>query len=141
MDRMLATDPDSVIAVEPENWIDGAGHVWRVLATADGPEVRPGLQSPFLRQGALPRITAVLVTPARVLVELSMREWREVAILPAGDIAVRDLGLAMLTGIELPHEGIDRVGREVWDAADRRWTQSRAAGRVAVPVHGSRSLA
>jgi hypothetical protein len=94
------------------------------------------MQSPFLRNGGLPRITAVLITPHHLVVELSMRDWREMADLPIGTVRVRSLGLAMLMGIELPHEGLDRVGSGVWQAAEKRWEQLAAAGRVAIEVEG-----
>lgn len=134
VDQLLATDPSAVRDAEPANWVDPAGHSWRVLAATDGPEVRPGLQSPFLPRGTLPRITAVQVTPDALLVELAMRDWHEVATVDSRDVSVREVGLAMLTGVELPHEGLERVGREVWEAAERRWARGRSAGQVAITV-------
>jgi hypothetical protein len=136
VDGLLETDPRAVLSAPPENWTDPAGHVWQVLATADGPEARPALQSPFLRQGGLPRISALLVTPEQLVVELAMHDWHQVVNLPIGTIAVRDLGLAMLTRLELPHEGLERVAREVWDAASRRWVRSRSSSQVAIAVEG-----
>ena len=136
VDGVLETDPRAVFRAEPENWTDPAGHVWQILATADGPEARPGLQSPFLRQGGLPRISALLVTPEQLVVELAMHDWHQVVNLPIGTVAVRDLGLAMLTRLELPHEGLERVAGEVWEAASRRWARNRSSSRVAMAVEG-----
>jgi hypothetical protein len=136
IDQLLDVEPERVLSARPATWIDPSGHRWRVVATADGPEVRPGMQSPFLRTGGLPRITAVLITPHHLVVELSMRDWRAMADLPIGTVRVRPLGLAMLTGIELPHEGLDRVGSEVWQAAEERWERLAREGRVAIEVEG-----
>ena len=89
--------------------------------------MRPGLENPFLVQGPLPRITAMLVTPPSLAVELSMLHWRQVTLVPAAHCSVRNLGLAMLTGVELPHEGLERIGADTWDQASVRWEHLRAA--------------
>lgn len=127
VDGLLASNPDAVRAARPETWTDPAGHAWRVVVTADGPEVRPGLENPFLVQGPLPRITAMLVTPPSLAVELSMLHWRQVTLVPAAHCSVRNLGLAMLTGVELPHEGLERIGADTWDQASVRWEHLRSA--------------
>jgi hypothetical protein len=136
IDELLGAEPELVLAARPATWIDPAGHRWRVVATADGPEIRPGMQSPFLRNGGLPRISAVLVTPHHLVAELSMRDWREMADLPIGVVPVRALGLAMLTRLELPHEGLERIGVEVWQAAEARWAELSPGTRVPIEVEG-----
>jgi hypothetical protein len=136
IDELLEVEPERVLAARPATWIDPSGHRWRVVSTSDGPEVRPGMQSPFLRSGGLPRISAVLVTPHHLVAELSMRDWREMVDVPIGVVPVRALGLAMLTGLELPHEGLERIGREVWQAAEARWAEVSLGSRVPIEVEG-----
>lgn len=138
VDELLARDPRLVLTLPPETWVDPSGHAWRVVATAEGPEVRPGLESPFIRQGVLPQITALLVTADGVRVELSMRGWREIVAMPIGSVPVRHLGLAMLAGVELPHEGLDRIGPQTWEAAVERWRATRDR-RVAIEIRDGRS--
>ena len=94
------------------------------------------MQSPFLRNGGLPRISALLITPHHLVVELSMRDWREMADLAVGAVPVRHIGLAMLTGVELPHEGLERIGPEVWQAAEARWVELSPGTRVPIEVEG-----
>ena len=140
VDELLAHAPRAVLDAAPETWTDVSGHDWRVVTTPDGPEVRPGLQGPFLRQGGLPRISALLVMPERVTVELSMHSWRAVATLDAGTVRVQHLGLAMLTGLELPHEGLDRLDSSVWNEAETRWRKLRSRQRVAIEVEDARPV-
>ena len=127
VDELLAHDPPSIRHARPDVWTDEDGHQWRVVATADGPEIRPGLESPFLVHGRLPRITSLLVSPPTVRAELSMRDWRQVAVIQVGACSLRDLGLAMLTGVELPHDSLERVGPDTWELAASRWSARRAA--------------
>jgi hypothetical protein len=131
LDELLTRDPAAVRLAQPETWTDDDGHHWRVVATDDGPEVRPGLESPFLVHGRLPRITSLLISPPAIKAELSMRDWRQVTAIPVGTCSVRDLGLAMLTGVELPHDSLERVGAETWELAASRWSARPAASRSA----------
>jgi hypothetical protein len=127
VDRLLTDSPDRLRNVRPSNiWVDDAGHGWRVVATPDGPEVRPCLENPFLVHGPLPRITAICVTERTLAIELTSREFREVDEVALGRVRVRDLGVAMLTRTELPHHGIERVDEDTWALARSRW---RAMGR------------
>jgi hypothetical protein len=125
LDAIIAQDPLRIREVRPEaSWIDRAGHHWRVVATPEGPEIRPGLENPFLVHGPLPRITAILVTDRAVSVELTLRDFREVHDVPLGAVRLEDLGTAMLTGTELPHHAVERVGEETWSLAASRWRRS-----------------
>ena len=130
VDELLTRDPASIRLARPDTWADAEGHHWRVVTTADGPEIRPGLESPFLVHGRLPRITSLLITPPAIKAELSMRDWRQVAAIPIGACSVRDLGLAMLTGVELPHDSLERVGSETWELAASRWSNRPSAPRA-----------
>jgi hypothetical protein len=122
MDELIASDPARVRDVRPAaSWVDDAGHHWRVVGTPEGPEIRPGLENPFLVHGPLPRITAILVTDQSLSVELTLRDFREVHDVPLGVVRLEDLGTAMLTGTELPHHAVERVGDETWSLAARRW--------------------
>jgi hypothetical protein len=129
VDELLAHDPASVRLARPDVWTDDDGHHWRVVATADGPEIRPGLESPFLVHGRMPRITSLLISPPVIKAELSMRDWRQVAVIPVGTCSVRDLGLAILTGVELPHDSLERVGADTWELAASRWSTRPPATR------------
>lgn len=135
VDELLAHDPASVRLARPDVWTDDDGHQWRVVATADGPEIRPGLESPFLVHGRMPRITSLLISPPVIKAELSMRDWRQVAVIPVGTCSVRDLGLAMLTGVELPHDSLERVGADTWELAATRWSTRPAAARPPERTH------
>ncbi len=126
VDRLLERQPTRITEVGPSGpWDDGAGHRWRVVSTPDGPEVRPGLQNPFLVNGSLPRITAVLLTPEAFRLELALEGWREVRDVRVGDVRAQDIGLAMLTRTELPHLGLERIGPETWALAAARWHDAR----------------
>lgn len=111
-------------------WTDGRGRGWRVVVTTEGLEVRPAFGSPFMVARDLPVISAILVSPPLLHVELSWRTGQEVARLGTDEVSVRDLGLAMLTETELPHEAIGRVGADTWARARERWDQlvGRAEG-------------
>jgi hypothetical protein len=140
VDALLPRDPEIVRVITPETWTDPDGHHWRVVRTHDGAEVRPGLQSPFIVRSELPRISAILVTPERLATELTMRDWREVVTLRIGQISLVDLGLAMLTGMELPHEGLERLGPDVWSDAAARWARRHSSTRVGFRIGGHESL-
>ena len=125
LDAVLERSPELVAGLSAcDSWTDRDGHTWRVVITPEGPELRPGLENPFLVHGQLPRLTALLVTPTVLRLELSLEGWREVRELPVGAQRVRDLGLAMLTRTELPHAGLDRVGPETWQLAATRWSNA-----------------
>jgi hypothetical protein len=127
VDRLLETRPHRIRFVRPAAWTDRDGHHWRVVLTEEGPEVRPGLQNPFMIQTDQPRISAIRIGPRRVDLELSMSRWREVVSLPVGRWSVRDLGIAMLLSFELPHDGVDRMEPDVWDRARQRWREQHVA--------------
>lgn len=127
IDTLLDAAPERVREIGPvEPWADREGHHWRVVATHDGPEIRPGLENPFLVTGDLPIITAVLVTPTHVAAEVTMEHWRQVMWVPVGRVRVYHLGVAMLARYELPHEAIDRIAPGIWRDAVRRWRQNFA---------------
>lgn len=142
IDTLLDAAPDRLRDIGPvEPWADREGHHWRVVATHDGPEVRPGLENPFLVTGDLPIITALLVTPTHVAAEVTMQWWRQVMWVPAGSVRVYHLGVAMLARYELPHEAVDRIGADVWHDAVRRWRQQYALPPdAAAPVVPSSTL-
>ena len=110
-------------AMRPAAWQDGRGCEWRVLASPDGPEVRPGFGGAFMLTRGMPLISALLVTPNRIRVELTWRDGREVVEAGPDEIACRDLGVAMLTGIELPHEAVTRLEPDTWRRAHERWQE------------------
>lgn len=123
MDATLERAPERVSTLAGcDAWTDPDGHSWRVVITPEGPELRPGLENPFLVHGQLPRLTALQITPHVLRLELSLEGWREVREMPVGAQRVRDLGLAMLTRTELPHAGLDRVGPDTWQLAASRWS-------------------
>jgi hypothetical protein len=127
IDALLSAAPERVREIGPvEPWADREGHRWRIVATHDGPEIRPGLENPFLVTGELPIITALLVTPTHLGAEVTMRRWRQVMWVPVGSVRVYHLGVAMLARYELPHEAIDRIPPDAWRDAVRRWREHYA---------------
>ena len=136
VDALLDRDPVLVRSATPDAWTDPAGHRWRVVLTTDGPEVRPDLQHPFIRSGGMPRLTSIGISPTHITVEMSQRDWRDVAVVPVGAVRVRNLGLALLTGVELPHEGLDRLGDDIWERAQQRWASLHSRVMVAIEVTG-----
>lgn len=74
-----------------------------------------------MRSRGMPTISALLVTPTRILVELTWRDGQEVVTAEPTTVGIRDLGVAMLTGTELPHEAVTRVGPDTWRRARERW--------------------
>jgi hypothetical protein len=123
VDDALAAGRSLEPAAQPSAWTDAEGCEWRVLASTDGPEVRPSFGSAFMIERGMPMISALLVSPTRMLVELTWRDGREVVEAAHGAVACRDLGLAMLTGTELPHEAITRLGPDTWERAGERWRE------------------
>lgn len=92
--------------VGPATWRNGSGHCWRIMRTSDGIEIRPGLESPFIRFGESPKVTALGINHATVVVELTCRtgRWVDRFSLEAFDIAA--LGHAMLNEKSLPHDNL-----------------------------------
>lgn len=121
-DRIMTDAPATLTeATRPALWVDGRGHGWRIVVTTEGPELRPNLENPFLQISDLPIITAILVTPTALRVELTTRGGRRVATLPVGSVSLADIGCAMLAAMELPHDGIDRLDVREWRRARDRW--------------------
>jgi hypothetical protein len=113
-------------------WADPRGNVWRVVVTPDGPEVRPAFGAPFGGSHDLPMVCAILVAPPVLHVELGWRTGREVARVGVDEVSVLDLGLAMLTATELPHESVARVGPDTWRRARERWRDLARRSRTQV---------
>jgi hypothetical protein len=113
-------------------WADPRGHVWRVVVTPDGPEVRPAFGSPFGAPHDLPMVCAILVAPPVLHVELAWRSGQEVARIGIDEVSVHDLGLAMLTATELPHESVARVGSDTWQRARVRWQDLAERSHIGV---------
>lgn len=130
LDAALAAGEPIDDAAHAAAWADPRGHVWRVVVTPDGPEVRPAFGAPFGPSHDLPMVCAILIAPPVLHVELAWRTGQEVARLGIDEVSVHDLGLAMLTATELPHESVARVGPDTWRRARERWhalaTRSRA---------------
>jgi len=123
VDDALASGAPLDEAVRPGSWRDSRGCEWRVLASHDGPEIRPAFGSACMLARGMPVISALRITPDRILVELTWRDGQEVVQAMPRQIACRDLGLAMLTGIELPHEAVTRLGPDTWQRARDRWEE------------------
>lgn len=121
IDAALAAGIGLADATRPGSWTDPAGRSWRVIAAPEGPELRPALGSQFLAAHDMPLISAMLLEDGRIRAELTWRDGREVRTIDAGTVSVVDLGLAMLTLTELPHESLARVGDETWARARERW--------------------
>lgn len=121
VDAALVGDGQIEAACRAATWVDGRGCGWRVVVAPEGPEVRPTLGSPFLVPHDLPLVSAMLITPRLVHVELTWRHAREVTRVAPDEVSCLDLGLAMLTATELPHEALGRVGPDTWQRAHDRW--------------------
>jgi hypothetical protein len=129
LDRATIGDPEPIQrASHPAAWVDGMGRGWRVVTTQEGPEVRPTLDNQPVPRTDLPLITTLLVTPVSVRVELCSRHARQLETLPRGRHALVDLGKAMFTSSELPHEGLDRMDSDAFLLARRRWDQGPGPG-------------
>ena len=123
LDRALSDGRPLEDAARPGVWVDARGCAWRVLVAPEGPEVRPVFGSAFVLARDLPLISAMLITPDRIHVELTWREGHEAVAVDPAEVSVRRLGLAMLTATELPHEAIGRVGPDTWRRAMDRWPE------------------
>lgn len=121
LDAALAAGEPIDGAVRAAAWADPRGHVWRIVVTPDGPEVRPAFGTPFGMAHELPMVSAILIAPPVLHVELAWRTGQEVARIGIDEVSVHDLGLAMLTATELPHESVARVGADTWQRARERW--------------------
>ena len=121
-------DPATLrVANAPTLWTDAHGCGWRVVATTDGPEIRPSLDHEPIPKTDLPIITAVLVTPYSLTLELRSRQLRMVESVRRGRDALADIGKAMFTGSELPHAGVRRMGADAYRLARRRWDADEQA--------------
>lgn len=132
LDDAIATGRPIDDAVRTAQWRDG-DRTWRVVVTPDGPEIRPALGTHTFASHDLPLISAILVAPPLLHVEITWRHGQEVARVGVDEISLLDLGLAMLTGTELPHEAIARLGAEPWRRARERW-QRRAGAEARAEV-------
>jgi hypothetical protein len=121
LDRAIGDGRTIESAARAAHWADPDGHVWRVVVTPDGPEVRPTFGNPFLVAHDLPIVSALLISPPLLHVELTWRHGQEVALLGADEVSVADIGLAMLTATELPHQSIARLQPDTWRRARDRW--------------------
>lgn len=92
--------------IGPATWRNGSGHTWRIIRTADGIEIRPGLESPFIRFGESPKVTALAVNSATVAVEITCRTGRWVDRFPLEAFDIAALGHAMLDEKSLPHDNL-----------------------------------
>ncbi len=132
VDAALAAGRPIDEAARAASWADPRGRVWRVVLTPDGPEVRPAFGGAFGATHDLPMVSAILVSPPLLHVELAWRTGQEVARLGFDEISVHDLGMAMLTATELPHESVARIGPETWERARQRWREQTDGSRVGV---------
>ncbi|HEX7197427.1 MAG TPA: hypothetical protein VF364_11420 [Candidatus Limnocylindria bacterium] len=103
------------------------------MTTAEGPEIRPTLDHQPAPRTDLPIVTCLLVTPDMLQVEICSRGMRMVEALPRRRLSLVDIGKAMFTSSELPHEGLTRMDEEAfrlarsrWDAAEARRRESRS---------------
>ena len=132
LDAALAAGHSIDAAAHAAAWADPGGRVWRVVVTPDGPEVRPAFGAAFGATHDLPMVGAILVSPPLLHVELAWRTGQEVARFGVDEVSVHDLGLAMLTSTELPHESVARVGAETWKRARERWHDLAERSRIGV---------
>ena len=95
--------------ITPAAWRNEAGHSWRIVRTADGIEIRPELESPFIRYGESPKVTALALNSSGVAVELTCRSGRWVDRFPPDAFDVAALGRAMLDEKELPHDNLGKL--------------------------------
>jgi hypothetical protein len=95
--------------IVPAAWRNEAGHSWRIVRTTDGVEIRPELESPFIRYGESPKVTALALNATGVAVELTCRSGRWVDRFPPDAFDVAALGRAMLDEKELPHDNLGKL--------------------------------
>jgi len=117
------------LASRPAVWVDASGRGWRVVTTADGPEIRPTLDAQSIPRTSLPLITCLLVTRDMLRLELSSRHTRLLETLPRGGHSLVDIGKAMFTASELPHENVARMSPDAFRLARRRWDAEQRAGQ------------
>jgi hypothetical protein len=121
----------------PDVWRDESGRGWRVVTTDQGPEIRPTLDHQPTPKTDLPIVTCLLVTPDSLQVEVCSRRMRMIEALPRRALSLVDIGKAMFTASELPHEGLDRMDADAFRLARRRWDDAEARRRG--PRSASRS--
>ena len=92
--------------IAPASWRNGTQHGWRIVRTADGIEIRPELESPFIRYGESPKVTALALSSSALAVELTCRTGRWVDRFPVDAFDVAGLGHAMLDERALPHDNL-----------------------------------
>lgn len=92
--------------IAPAVWRNPSGHSWRIVRTHDGIEIRPELESPFIRNGESPRVTALAIGASTVAVELTCRTGRWVDRFPLDAFDVAALGMTMLDERSLPHDNL-----------------------------------
>ena len=95
--------------VAPATWRNDDAHGWRVVRTAVGIEVRPELESPFIRYGESPKVTALGISPTALTVELTCRTGRWVDRFPIDAFDIASLGQAMLAERALPHDNLGKL--------------------------------
>ncbi len=95
--------------IAPATWRNDDGHSWRIVRTPDGVEIRPELESPFIRYGESPKVTALAINSGGVAVELTCRSGRWVDRFPPDAFDVAALGRAMLDEQELPHDNLGKL--------------------------------
>ena len=93
----------------PASWRNEESHGWRVVRTADGIEIRPELESPFIRYGESPKVTALAISPGALTVELTCRTGRWVDRFPIDAFDIAALGHAMLDEHALPHDNLGKL--------------------------------
>jgi hypothetical protein len=118
-------------ASRPAVWRDDLGRGWRVVATDDGPEIRPTLDHQPTPRTDLPIVTCLLVTPDVLQVEICSRQVRMVEALPRRRLSLVDIGKAMFTSSELPHEGLTRMDEEAFRLARSRWDAAEGRRQAA----------
>jgi hypothetical protein len=126
-------------ASRPAVWRDDLGRGWRVVATDDGPEIRPTLDHQPTPRTDLPIVTCLLVTPDVLQVEICSRRMRMVEALPRRRLPLVDIGKAMFTSSELPHDGLARMDVEAFRLARSRWEAAEArrqATKGSTPTDG-----
>lgn len=94
---------------EPDEWRDPKGHTWRLVRTAHGIELRPGLQPPFLHFGGSSKVTALAIERTEVAVELTAEDTRWVDRFAHDAFDVAALAHAMLDERGLPHDNLPRL--------------------------------
>ncbi len=102
-----------------------------MVATDEGPEIRPTLDHQPAPRTDLPIVTCLLVTPDVLQVELCSRRMRMVEALPRRRLSLVDIGKAMFTFSELPHEGLTRMDEQAFRLARSRWDAAQGRRQAA----------